>query len=207
MSSDIARLVNLESFDISGCEFKGTIPEEFGNLNKLAVYEFNGNYFSSIPQFVRYRGYNSRPYKQWIGSAGFPLGVPFYQRQVSDGRPENYIVIVKDAFEMSDIMVNGQPLMRPGYYVDYEKCRMAPLPVWANVKYGIFSWISYHDGAAKFPEYPYADDLQYSADDYYYDGREWRHPNLEYPAREYFYDGRQWVHDSSCPWDKEYREH
>lgn len=206
LSKSISRLTQLEDFYIAGCEFEGVIPEEFGDLENLATYDFQGNYFTATPQFVRYRGFNSKYYKQWVGSAGFPLGVPYYQRDKKDGRPENYIVVVKDAFEMSDIIVNGQPLKRPGYYVDYDKCRMAPLPVWANVKYGIFNWISYHDGAAKFPEYPYSDDLQYPADEYYYDGKEWRHPNLDYPAKEYFYDGRQWVHDYSCPWDREYRE-
>lgn len=204
LTSDIARLSNLEYFNIDGCEFTGTIPEEFGTLKKLSVYEFNGNYFKAIPQFVRYIGFNSYPDKQWVGSAGFPLGVPFYQRDESTGRPDNYVVTVKDAFEIPYILVDGRPLKRPGYYVDYEKCKMLPFPVWANKKYGMYDWVSYRDGEAKFPSYPHADDLQCPADEYYFDGKHWRHPQLSHPAGEYFFNGKEWVHDASCPWDKEY---
>lgn len=206
LSSDIKRLTSLEDFFIGGCEFEGTIPEEFGQLENLAAYDFQGNYFTQIPQFVRYIGFNSKAYKQWVGSAGFPLGVPYYQRDKKDGRPENYIVTVPNAFVMPDIIVDGQPLPRAGYYVDYDKCNLMPLPVWAHVKYGIFTWNMCRDGEFKEPVYPYADDLQYPATEYYFDGKDWRHPNLDYPAREYFYDGKQWVYDASCPWDKEYKE-
>lgn len=205
LSTDIVKLRNLYCFDISGCEFEGTIPEEFGTIDELSVYDFQGNYFTAIPEFVRYHGYNSKAYREWVGSAGFPLGVPFYQRDKKDGRPADYIVTVPNAFQIPDIIVDGQPLSRPGYYVDYEKCNMFPMPVWANVKYGIFNWIMYHDGEAKYPEYPYADDLQYPADEYYFDGKDWRHSKLEYPAREYWFDGKSWAHDPSCPWDMEYR--
>ena len=206
ITKSISRLIRLEEFYIAGCEFEGTIPEEFGELENLAAYDFQGNYFTAIPQFVRFRGYNSKYYKQWVGSAGFPLGVPYYQRDKKDGRPENYIVTVPDAYPVPDILVNGQPLSRPGYYVDYEKCRMLPFPLWANVKYGIFSWNMCHDGEFKNPEFPYADDLQYPATEYYYDGSNWRHPKLDHPAREYWFNGSSWVHDTACPWDREYIE-
>lgn len=206
LSSDIARLTRLEDFCIAGCEFEGIIPEEFGLLENLAAYDFQGNYFSAIPQFVRFVGFNSKEFKQWVGSAGFPLGIPYYQRDKKAGRPDNYIVVVPDAFQWPEILVNGVPLKRPGYYVDYEKCNTLKFPLWANIKYGIFNWTTYRDGEAKFPEYPYADDLQYPADEYYYDGRDWRHPKLEYPAREYWFNGTSWVHDATCPWDQEYRE-
>ena len=204
LSSDIRHLTRLENFSIGGCEFEGTVPEEFGQLENLAAYDFQGNYFTEIPQFVRYTGFNSRPYKQWVGSAGFPLGIPYYQRNKKDGRPENYIVTVPNAFTIPDIIVDGKPLSRPGYYVDYDRCYLMPLPQWARIKYGICTWNMYHDGEAKFPEYPYADDLQYPADEYYYDGKDWRHPKLDYPAREYWYNGAAWVHDASCPWGAEY---
>ncbi|MCQ2151376.1 MAG: hypothetical protein MJY46_05900 [Bacteroidales bacterium] len=204
LSSKIARLTHLEDFYIAGCEFEGTIPEEFGELENLAGYDFQGNYFSAIPQFVRYRGFNSRYYKQWVGSAGFPLGVPYYQRDKKDGRPEGYIVVVPNAYTIPDILVDGQPLSRKGYYVDYEKCRTLPFPMWARIKYGIFCWNMCRDGEFKNPEFPYADDLQYPATEYYYDGSSWRHPKLEYPAREYWFNGSSWVHDAACPWDREY---
>lgn len=199
LSGDISRLTRLVNFVVSGCEFEGTVPEEFGELDNLVGYDFQGNYFSAIPQFVRYRGF-----RQWVGSTGFPLGVPYYQRDRKDGRPEDYIVIVPDAFPVPDIIVDGKPLSRPGYYVDYNKCRILPFPMWAKVKYGIFCWDMCRDGEFKNPEYPYADDLQYPATEYYYDGSTWRHPKLKYPAREYRFDGTSWVHDASCPWDRVY---
>lgn len=206
LSPDIKHLDNLEDFYISGCEFEGTIPEEFGQLENLTAYDFQGNYFTRIPQFVRYIGFNSKEYKQWVGSAGFPLGVPYYQRNKKDGRPENYIVTVPNAFVIPDIIVDGKPLPRAGYYVDYDKCYLMPLPEWAHIKYGIYTWNMCRDGEFKEPVYPYADDLQYPANEYYFDGKDWRHRNLEYPAREYYYNGSSWVHDASCPWDKEHIE-
>ena len=204
LSKSISRLTRLEDFYIAGCEFEGTIPEEFGELENIVAYDFQGNYFTAIPQFVRYRGFNSKYYKQWVGSAGFPLGVPYYQRDKKDGRPDNYIVTVPDAYTIPDILVNGVPLSRPGYYVDYEKCHMLPFPMWAKVKYGIFCWNMCRDGEFKNPEFPYADDLQYPATEYYYDGSNWRHPKLEFPAREYWFNGTSWVHDATCPWEQEY---
>jgi len=204
LSSKIVRLTRLEDFYIAGCEFEGSIPEEFGELENLAGYDFQGNYFFAIPQFVRYRGFNSKYYKQWVGSAGFPLGIPYYQREKKDGRPDNYIVSVPNAYTVHDIIVNGLPLSRPGYYVDYEKCRTLPFPMWARIKYGIFCWNRCRDGEFKNPDFPYADDLQYPATEYYFDGRDWRHPKLEHPAREYYYNGSEWVHDASSPWDHVY---
>lgn len=204
LSREITRLTKLEDFFVQGCEFEGIIPEEFGQLKNLSSYDFHGNYFTQIPQFVRYYGYNSKAYKEWVGSAGFPLGIPYYQRRKEDGRPANYVVVVPDAYQIGDIIVDGAPLKRPGYYVDYDKCRMLPFPMWAKIKYGIFCWNMCRDGEFKEPKYPYADDLQFRADEYYYDGKDWRHPSLQYPAREYYFDGSRWVHDASCPWDWEY---
>lgn len=204
LSGNITRLAKLEDFFIQGCEFEGTIPEEFGQLENLSSYDFHGNYFTEIPQFVRYYGYNSKAYKEWVGSAGFPLGIPYYQRNKEDGRPANYVVVVPDAYQIGDIIVDGAPLKRPGYYVDYDKCRMLPFPMWAKIKYGIFCWNMCRDREFKEPKYPYADDLQFRADEYYYDGKDWCHPSLQHPAREYYFDGINWVHDASCPWDREY---
>jgi len=206
LKPEISRVRNLEGFWITGCEFEGTIPEEFGLLDNLIGYDFDGNYFTALPEFVRYYGYNSRDAKEWVGSAGFPVGVPYYQRLKSEGRPDNYIVTVPDCFEMSEILVDGQPLRRPGYYVDFSKCIGLPFPVWAHVRYGIWCWTMGRIDEMKYPKYPYADDLQFPGNEYYFDGKDWRHSELEYPAREYCYDGQRWVHDPSCPWEQEYVE-
>jgi len=212
LSSRISNLHRLQSFYISGCEFEGTIPEEFGQLDNIIGYEFDGNYFTEIPQFVRYIGFNCRRNGKtmstgdWVGSAGFPLGVPYSQRSKADGRPENYIVTVPDILEFPEILVDGKPLKRPGYYIDYKLGHQLPFPLWAKVKYGIFCWEKGHIDEMKYPVFPVSDDLQYPANEYYYDGKDWRHPKLQYPAREYYYDGSSWVHDASCPWDSEYIE-
>jgi len=206
LTGDIRKLMRLENFNVSGCEFEGKIPEEFGTLENLCVYDFQGNYFEAIPEFIRYYGFNSKSCKQWVGSAGFPLGIPYFQRQKADGRPENYVVTVPDAFELSEILVNGQPIRRPGYYVDYTRCRQLPFPIWAREKYGLFSWETGREYEMKFPKYPAADDLQYPANEYYFDGKDWRHLKLSHPAREYYRAGNEWVHDPSCLWNQEYRE-
>lgn len=204
LKREIRNLRNLEGFWICGCEFEGTIPEEFGLIGNLVGYDFDGNYFTALPEFVRYYGYNSRYAKEWVGSAGFPVGVPYYQRNKDAGRPENYIVEVPDCIELGEIIVDGKPLRRPGYYVDFSKCRQLPFPVWAHVRYGIWCWTIGRIDEMKYPLYPVADDLQYPADEYYYDGTDWRHPKLEFPAREYYRDGDRWMHDPLCPWDREY---
>lgn len=212
LSSRIINLHRLQSFYISGCEFEGTIPEEFGQLDNIIGYEFDGNYFTEIPQFVRYIGFNCRRNGKttssgdWVGSAGFPLGVPYPQRTKADGRPDNYIVTVPDILEFPEILVDGKPLKRPGYYIDYKLGHQLPFPLWAKVKYGIYCWEKGHIDEMKYPVFPVADDLQYPANEYYYDGKDWRHPKLQYPAREYYHDGSGWVHDASCPWEKEYIE-
>lgn len=54
LSSDISNLTNLIWFDIDCCEFEGTIPEEFGML-PLMYWNFENNYFTELPQFIRYR--------------------------------------------------------------------------------------------------------------------------------------------------------
>ena len=52
-------------------------------------------------------------------------------------------------FHGIDTSVDGKPLPRAGYYVDYNYCHLKPLPIWGNIKYGIFTWNMYKDGAAK----------------------------------------------------------
>ena len=165
LSSNIGKLTNLWTFDIGDCEFEGTIPEEFGNLS-LMYCNFERNYFSQVPQFVRYRSTNSS--YGWILGKGCPQDYSWWQKNK-----------------------NGQNVF-------------LPFPYWAHVKYGCSDWGCYWDDEAKAPEFPYADDLQYPATEYYWDGQNWRHPNLEYPAREYWFDGKEWIHDASCPWDQEY---
>ena len=165
LSSDISKLTNLWTFDIGNCEFEGTIPEEFGML-PLVYWSFGHNYFTELPQFVRYRSGNE-PYG-WVITKCYP----------SD-----------DSWEQKD--KNGNIVY-------------LPFPLWAHVKYGAADWGRYWDDELKAPEFPYADDLQYPATEYYWDGKDWRHPNLEYPAREYWFDGKEWIHDASCPWEKEY---
>lgn len=212
LSSEITKLTRLQDFEINGCEFEGTIPEEFGKLGNLIGYDFQGNYFDAIPQFVRYIAYNSKKNGQyagsgdWVGGAGFPLGIPYFQRKKTDGRPENYVVTVPDVFEFSEILVDGKPLKRSGYYVDYTKCFQHTFPIWAHIRYDLQNWERSCSLTMKCPQYPYADDLQYPAYQYYYDGKDWRHPDLEYPAREYLKVGNEWVHDPTCPWDAEYKQ-
>ena len=165
LSSDIIKLTNLYSFDISYCEFEGTIPEEFGMLH-LSNWNFERNYFTELPQFVRYRSGN-KPYG-WVITKATPSDDSIKQRDK-----------------------NGNDVY-------------LPFPLWAHIKYGAADWGRYWDDELKKPEFPYADDLQYHATEYYWDGKDWRHPNLEFPAREYYFDGKEWIHDASCPWDQEY---
>lgn len=173
ISSNISKLTNLGSFDIYNCKFEGTIPEEFGNLPKLEHWDFEYNYFTEQPQFIRYRAQYWKRAMEWDGwwfwmESGFP-------REGINPQRNKY----------------GQL-----HYFAY--------PEWAHVKYGIPHWGYAPNGESKNPGTACTDDLQYPANEYYWDGKDWRHPNLEYPAREYYFDGKEWIHDASCPWEKEY---
>lgn len=184
LSREIGRLKNLRYFCISFCEFEGRIPEELGMIPGIGVL-CEGNYFTELPEFIRYRGFQN----EWIVTGGItPDWVPFFQRDRKDGRPE-------------DLYSMGQY----GIVYNYDYCHLLPLPLWARIRYGLLRWDMFHSYEDLIsPEYPSADDLQYPADEYYYDGEHWRHPALEYPAGEYYFDGSEWLHDASCPWDKEY---
>lgn len=203
ISSKIANLKYLESFSIYGCEFEGTVPEELGTISRMFTWSLDGNYFEKIPEFVRYRG-NGRKWQ----SGGFQMDVACFQRKKSDGRPDGYIRYTKECFSLPDVCVDGVPVKTPGWCIadPTNIYKSLPFPVWANIRFGNVSWTHGKEADMKYPQYPYADDLQYPATEYYFDGKDWRHPNYQYPAREYRYDGNAWIHDPSCPWDKEYVE-
>lgn len=202
LSPRIGDMKNLKYFYIDGCEFEGTIPEELGTLTRF-VFSGENNYFTQIPEFVRYSGCENR----WILRGGtFPSGVPSYQRKKETGRPDDMFVFDRDHIDemTADMYSEESPFTfnyaRYTYYL--------PLPVWAHIRYNIVGWEKYLVGTkVKKPEWPDAEDLQYPANEYYYDKdrKAWCHPELEYPAREYFKDSMgNWVHDSSCPWDQPY---
>lgn len=201
LSHRIAEMTSLKFLYVSCCEFEGIVPEELGTLKRF-VFEGMNNYFTEIPEFVRYSGCQNR----WILLGGtFPDGVPSYQRERGIGRPDDMYVFdrtrmdVMTADEYSDMF----PIVtNESRYIHY-----LPLPVWAHIRYNIVGWEKYIVGTrVKKPEWPFAEDLQYPADEYYYDkvAKAWCHPDLEYPAREYYFDGKDWVHDASCPWDQPY---
>lgn len=200
ISPRIGEMKNLKDFYIDGCEFEGTIPEELGTLTRF-VFCGENNYFTEIPEFVRYSGCQNR----WILMGGtFPSGVPSYQRKKETGRPADMYVF--DSNHVDEMTADKYSEITPytfnyGKYVYY-----LPLPVWANIRYNIIGWEKY-ETTPKKPEWPYAEDLQYPANEYYYDKdrKAWCHPKLQYPAREYYKDSKgNWVHDASCPWDKPY---
>jgi len=200
----IKDLHNLRSFNIAGCEFEGTIPEVMGEMDNLDQWDFAMNYFTALPQFKRYRGRNYRDNGTWSNQGiwvvdTFPLdNTDAYQRKKATGRPADLIYYYVHSTPSVDFPDQ--------HMINYKYCDTLPMPIWVNVKYGIKTWTLCRIGKEKNPVWPYADDLQYPATEYHYDGSNWVHPKLEYPAREYYYDEdkKEWIHDASCPWDKEF---
>lgn len=203
LSEKISELKQLFGFNINGCKFEGKIPEEFGNFKHITC-DFNGNYFEAIPQYMRFRPTFNMDWHY----DGFPAGIPYFYCKKEEGHPDGYIIRRPDFWEMKDICVDGVPIKKAAYSINYDLGYKYPQPVWAFIRFGVYEWTYADYGAFKYPQYPIADDLQYPADEYYYDGKDWRHPKYEYPAREYVKVDNQWIHDPSCPWDKEYpRKH
>ncbi len=201
LSSKIKNLTKLYRFKIANCDFQGECPEEIGNLKELQFWNIERNRFSKLPQFTRYRG-NRVNFKYRWHLGGFTVTYFPLQRKSDFQRPDDYFY-----YEPVEITVNGitYQVMALRFRYGYEN--YLPFPKWAQIKWGMRQWdiIPYIDGKSggKYPEWPYADDLQYSAEEYYYDGKDWRHPKLQYPAREYVFDGTNWIHDPTCPWDAE----
>lgn len=69
-------------------------------------------------------------------------------------------------------------------------------PKWYYERFG--SYVGHT--ISKHPCYPYADDLQYPADEYYFDGKDWKHPNYDHPARYYHKVNGEWIYDPDWDW-------
>lgn len=200
----IKNLTNLNNLDISYCEFYGDIPEEIGMIKNLAFY-YRMNYFEKQPEFERYHPYFTGSKNVWSLDNILPETSDGYaQRKLRSGRPEDFILRNEEKDVISkDLVIYSSVILSPD--ITTYKDIIFELPLWARIRYGIKNWTTFRLEDLKHPVYPYADDLQYPADEYYYDGKDWRHPQLKYPAREYCRnDAGEWVHDPSCPWDKEY---
>ena len=169
LSKRIGEMVNLRRFVISCCEFEGRIPEELGTIPGIAA-DCDGNYFTEIPEYVRYSGYG----RSWTDMGGiFPAGIPFWQRKKSDGRPEDFLI--KNPNARIEISRGSVKVRSPRYHVNYSRMYMLPFEEWARARYGLTGWNTIDPELAKRPKYPNADDLPFPADEYRFDGTQWIH--------------------------------
>lgn len=187
ISPKIGNLTALETFSVSATQMEGTIPEEFGLCKNLWHVSFGISHFTNIPEFYRYwPSYNG----EWDGWANYDFigAEQFYPGHVWNWRNDRSFVPYENKQSM-------QYLYR------------LPLPKWERERYGLISWLERSladDENPDFnPEYPYARDLQYPADQYYYDAnlKVWTHPAYNgKAAKRYHKVNGTWTYDANFDW-------
>ena len=171
ISPKIGNMSNLVDIWISDCNFEGVLPEEFGLCKNLQVCYFEGNYFTKLPEFIRY---------------------------MKDRWP----------FEWGDF-ADTQRKKETGARADF------PITKWYFERYNSPQWgfsgnSDWPAEIMKVPEYPVADDLQYPADEYYYDAglKVWTHPKYEGKAAKHYHKINDvWTYDESFDWTDPDWEH
>lgn len=217
ISPKIANLKKLEHFDSESCNLNGEIPAEIYKMDNLTFFSVTNNWIKgSISKDIQYTksgrfisiGANciSGTIPEEVGKTDLDLGFITGENHLSGYLPEA-ARYMKTGWNRSDLHGSaGQ--MKPNAPKHYEGdgtahafsevCEFVPMPDWAKERFGISEW-NYIE--QKKPKYPYADDLQYPANEYYYDGKDWRHPKYEHPARFYHKVNGVWTYDPDWNWN------
>lgn len=171
---------------------EGTLSNNVKNLKNVGMFNICCNNLSGkIPEEVGEAN--------WIG-----VGGNHFTQTIPEGyRYNKYGWKVDEVWGFASQKYNNAPRDRnddgtdPGYSID-ELYYFLPMPDWAKERFGTWKW---NQVDQKKPKYPYADDLQYPANEYYYDGKDWRHPKYEYPARFYHKVNGEWTYDPDFDWN------
>lgn len=184
-------MLGLEYLNLSYTGIGGVLSPEIGRLKKLYLLNLDYCEFEGvIPEEIGTLDLD------WCSMRGnyfesFPEFFryrPTYHRAWDCGRGTDYPCIQRD--KKSGAL----------YFL--------PMPYWMAVKFNkeLTARVSGYDkvfwllAGTDYKKYPAALDLQYPADEYYYDGRDWRHPKYEHPARDYWFDGAGWTYEPGNPW-------
>lgn len=174
ISREVKRLKKLGIFSVDHCRFKGTPPEEFGMLPELVLLDLTYNCFSisDLPEMFRYRPLVSGG---WAGDEYMANPMLYnVRREQATGEESEWIL--------------GTPRW---FWERYGECN-----TYDGTACTLLNGATYYQ---KHPHYPYADDLEFPAYEYYYDGKDWRHPSYEHPARFYHLVDGVWQYDAN--WD------
>ena len=188
LSPKIKNLKNLETLYVFMTQMEGDIPEEIGLLTKLFEYysriDFAGSHFTNIPEFFRFIHYVNGDWESW--------GYFGDHHQLKKGY---------------DITLD----MRFSFFINYRDSYITlPMPKWYKERYKVLCWevgLTYRSQEIDVnydPKYPYADDLQYPADQYYFDEKlgAWTHPSYNgKAAKHYHIVNGEWTYDENFDWN------
>ena len=191
LSSKIRNLKNIEYLSFGMSEMEGIIPEEIGLLTKIfkngGFVCCGGAHFTNIPEFFRFlHWYNG----DWEGWGCF------------DNNNQ-----LKDGYHITPELINSF-----SFYNSRDSYRTLPMPKWYKERYGMRCWEvgiyfrseENHSNPIYDPKYPYANDLQYPADQYYFDETisAWTHPSYDgKAAKHYHVVNGEWTYDENFDWN------
>lgn len=187
ISPKIGNLTSLEQFDVCATQMEGRIPEEFGLCKNLWNVYFSLSHFTNVPELFRYWPCYNGGWDGWaehssVGAEQFSSGYFWNWREDKSFSPAN----------------NTQAMQ---HYV------WLSVPKWEKERYALISWTKRELFAVDNPEYnpvyPYAKDLQYPANEYYYDAnlKVWTHPAYNgKAAKHYHVVNGAWTYDENFDW-------
>ena len=171
---EITKLSNLRSFNIAGNRITA-ISEKIGMMRGIEFLYINDNRIQKLPQFYRFFPAND--------GYGWP------DQPDAHGMCANY--------PYSAYNEQGQRF----YYAT---------PRWFTERYRNAAPEKYGDANAIYNDvrtdnvYPYASDLEFPANEYFFDGKEWTHKNYGgLPARNIHKVDGEWVYDPTWDWYEE----
>lgn len=189
LSPKVKNLENIEYFSVGKSHMRGEIPEEFGLLKNLygrnGYIGFAGAHFTNIPEFYRF----VHPYNGDWDSWGYMCD----NHQFAEG-----------------VYITPETMYE--YYRDVPGCITLPMPKWYKERYGLRCWeVGYvyrseenHNNPIYNPVYPVANDLQYPANEYYFDEKisAWTHPKYNgKAAKHYHVVNGEWTYDENFDWN------
>lgn len=198
LKPEIKNMKSLEQLAVRSTHMGGEIPEEIGLIpgltSRMGCAYFQEAHFTNLPEYLRFRrsGYLD---SEWEPN---PHGSTFIdRRQYREG-----------VYHTADKM-SIQPFENPDLIT-------LPMPKWYKARWGVAYWTVEHEkwdhedrgiDYENRPEfqayYPYANDLQYPANEYFFDEKlgAWTHPAYEGKAAKHYHPVKgKWVYDEEFDW-------
>lgn len=212
----IGNLKKLREFRIWG-DLSGTIPESLYELSELKTFDVGGGHLTGE---ISPKVGNMKALREFIVSENRLTGrIPEEFGTLRDlyflSLERNYFDPILPEFYRYYPCNNGTCWMGQvgGFGLgegilwhvlkDDGEYYTMPTPKWFVERYhGTNGWLGnalYCDVQTEC-KYPFATDLQYFANQYYWDGKDWRHQEYEHPARYYHKVDGEWAYDPDWNW-------